>query len=161
MSSTKKDVLVREIGQAVMQWQDATQAYDEQVGRTFSLNTAERHCLSLLVGEGSQTASAIARRVHLTPAAVTALLDRLERRGYVRRRSDPEDRRKVMVEAADTAMKLAHAAYGPIGKAGEEMLERFTREELEVVHRFVTGAVEMQRRFLEQSRAGAKSARQK
>ena len=154
--TTAKAALIREIGRSVMRLQDATQAYDEQVGRAYGLNLAERHCLSLLVGEGPQTASAIARHVHLTPAAVTALLDRLESRGYVRRRADPEDRRRVIIEAADAALKLASEAYAPVGKAGEELLERFTKDELEVVQRFLTKALEVQTAFLEDASQGAK-----
>ena len=127
----QKNEMIRAIGDAVMLWQEATQAYDEQVGQRFGLNAAERHCIALLVARGPQTASAVARYVWLTPAAVTALIDRLERRGFVRRRPDPDDRRKVMVEPAEMATTLATQAYGPIGEAGNEMLERFTREELE------------------------------
>jgi DNA-binding MarR family transcriptional regulator len=148
MSRGKKHDLIRELGRAVMLWQDATQAYDEHVGRTFGLNVAERQCLSLLVAEGPQTASAIARHVHLTPAAVTALLDRLEERGYVKRRSDASDRRKVIIEPDQMARTIADQAYRPIAEAGNAMLERFTAEELEIALRFLKAATELQRRFL-------------
>ena len=103
--------MVRAIGEAVMLFQDATQAFDEQVGERFGLNLAERHCIALLVARGPQTASAIAREICFTPAAVTALIDRLERRGFVRRRPDPDDRRKVMVEADEITVIVAREAY--------------------------------------------------
>jgi DNA-binding MarR family transcriptional regulator len=148
MSRGKKDDLVREISKAIMLWQDATQAYDDQVGRRFGLSAPERQCLSLLVAEGPQTASAIAKHVSLTPAGVTALLDRLEQREFVRRRSDPDDRRKVIIEPAQMAATVADEAYRSIGEAGEEMLDRFTREELEIVLRFIKSATELQRRFI-------------
>jgi DNA-binding MarR family transcriptional regulator len=147
----KKDELIGAIGRAVMLWQDATQAYDEQVGKRYGLNAAERQCLSLLVARGPQTASAVAKHVWLTPAAVTALLDRLEQRGFLHRRPDPADRRKVLVEVGDKAEALARDAYQPIGEAGARFLERFTREELETVLRFIDGALELQTRFLEKS----------
>ena len=59
------------IGLTIMQWQDATQAYDEAVGVRLGLNMAERHCIGLLYG-GPQSAGAIAIATGLTPAAVTA-----------------------------------------------------------------------------------------
>ena len=145
----EKKQLVREIGRAVMLFQDATQAFDERVGRRFELNLAERHCIALLVAKGPQMASAIAREISLTPPAVTALLDRLERRGFVRRRADPTDRRKVLVEADEMTMVVAREAYMPVGEAGDRFLERFTQKELETILRFVQGALEIQKSFMQ------------
>ena len=105
MSSLSKDRLIAELGGLVMRWQDATQRHDEAVGARWRLNASERLCLSFLM-RGPQTASAIAAETRLTPAAVTALVDRLAERGFVRRRPDPNDRRKVMVEAGEAAMAL-------------------------------------------------------
>lgn len=143
MSSAKKAALIDSLGKLVVRWQDATQKFDEAVGEAYDLNANERHCLSYLWQE-PRTASAIAREVRLTPAAVTALIDRLERRGYVRRESDPGDRRKVMVRATDAAARLAIEAYGPTEKAGQELLARYTEAELEVLLRFAREALALQ-----------------
>ena len=151
----QKNEMIRAIGDAVMLWQEATQAYDEQVGQRFGLNAAERHCIALLVARGPQTASAVARYVWLTPAAVTALIDRLERRGFVRRRPDPDDRRKVMVEAAEATATVAREAYQPIAEAGARLLDRFTRKELETILQFVRGALELQQLAVEERSSAA------
>src|ERR1700682_5816702 len=98
MSSGKRDELVTAIGVAIMRWQDATEAFDEAVGRLHDLNSADRRCLSF-VSLGPQTAGAIAREAAFPPAAVTSLIDRLETRKLVHRRPDASDRRKVLVEA--------------------------------------------------------------
>jgi DNA-binding MarR family transcriptional regulator len=55
---------------------------------------------------GGMSAGELARAGHLSPAAVTAALDRLERAGYVRRVRDHEDRRRVLVEVTDRMQKL-------------------------------------------------------
>jgi DNA-binding MarR family transcriptional regulator len=70
------------------------------VGEVYGLSGPERRCLSS-VSHGPQPANAIAKNVNLPPAAVTTLIDRLETRGFVRRQSDPDDRRKVMAAAAE------------------------------------------------------------
>ncbi|HEU5431044.1 MAG TPA: MarR family transcriptional regulator, partial [Thermomicrobiales bacterium] len=44
--------------------------------------------------DGSLSAGALARRMKVTPAVVTGIVDRLERRDYVRRQADPDDRRR-------------------------------------------------------------------
>src|SRR5215468_2791985 len=106
MSSPKRD-LIAAIGLATQRWQDATEAFDDAVGRIHDLSSAERQALSL-VSQGPQTASAIARETALTPAAVTTLIDRLEERALARRRRDTTDRRKIFVEATDKTRELVH-----------------------------------------------------
>ena len=105
MSSDEKAALIESIGRAVMRYQDATQRIDETVGERYDLTSAELHCLSF-IWPSARMASAVAKEIRLTPAAVTALIDRLEKRGLVRRRPDPADRRKVHVEATDLTRQL-------------------------------------------------------
>jgi DNA-binding MarR family transcriptional regulator len=141
--STEKQELIADLGQAIMGWQDQTQKFDELVGQLYGLSASERLCLSFLMG-GAQSASAIAREIRLTPAAVTTLLDRLEKRGYVRRQADPTDRRKVLVVAAEAALALARDVYGPMAKAGAAMLDEFGLDELKVMQRMVAAAMALQ-----------------
>lgn len=142
-SSERKSALVAEIGATVMRWQDATQKFDELVGELYGLNAAERHCLSFL-WSGPQAASAIAREIRLTPAAVTALIDRLEKRGYVTRSPDPQDRRKVRIEATEQTGAMVAEMYKPLGDAGAAMLARYTLKELETVARVLVEALAVQ-----------------
>lgn len=48
---------------------------------------------------GSLTAKEVAHRVQMGSGATTALIDRLERKGYVRRTPHPTDRRSVVIES--------------------------------------------------------------
>ncbi|BCH35809.1 MarR family transcriptional regulator [Mesorhizobium sp. L-8-10] len=129
-----------------MRWQDATQAYDDAVGESLQLNAAERRCLSFLYG-GAQPAGAIAGATGLTPAAVTALIDRLEARGLLRRTRSAKDRRKVMVETTGAMEEIAARYYRPIGDAGARFLQGFTSEELATILRFLQGATELQQKY--------------
>jgi DNA-binding MarR family transcriptional regulator len=54
--------------------------------------------LDALDWTGPITAGELARRIGVTSGAVTGVIDRLERGGWVRRTSDPGDRRRVVVE---------------------------------------------------------------
>jgi DNA-binding MarR family transcriptional regulator len=69
------------------------------------LSGDEEHDLSLrqltalrCIGEPSTTLGDVARHLNVTPAVVTGLIDRLERRGYVRRVGSQFDRRRVHIE---------------------------------------------------------------
>ncbi|HVY51517.1 MAG TPA: MarR family transcriptional regulator [Devosia sp.] len=142
-SRDEKSVLIEELGRGLVRWQDATQRYDEAVGEIYGLNATERLCLSFL-WLGPQTASAIARHTRLTPAAVTALIDRLEERGFVRRLSDPRDRRKVLVEQAEAARKVTAEAYEPLGELGAKALAKYSLDELKVVKSVLEDSLALQ-----------------
>jgi DNA-binding MarR family transcriptional regulator len=146
--SSERDKLVTAIGFGVQRWQDATEAFDEAVGELHALNSAERRCLSVL-SFGPQTASAIAKATTLTPAAVTALIDRLEARKLVQRRRDATDRRKVLVEATDKTRELIRTTYLPTAQAGAKMLATYSIAELTAVRRFVEDALGLQQRMTE------------
>ena len=146
-SSPARDEIVMAIGMAEMRWQDATQAYDEAVGEKLGLNLAERRCLSLLYG-GPQTAGAIAQATFLTPAAVTALIDRLEARGFVARTRSAEDRRKVMVATTDQAHAVTDRYYRAIAEDGARFLSGFSLQELKLIEQFTQGAIAIQERHL-------------
>jgi DNA-binding MarR family transcriptional regulator len=130
--SSGKAALVDALGSTVVRWQDATQKHDEAVGEIFDLGPAERLTLSIL-WDGQKTASAIARHTRLTPAAVTALIDRLEKRGFVRRLADPNDRRKVLVEAGAATAKITAEAYAPLQQAGAAQLAKYSAAELQMM----------------------------
>jgi DNA-binding MarR family transcriptional regulator len=90
----------------------------------------------------------------LTPAAVTALLDRLERRGYVRRNGDPSDRRKVLVSAAEQTAALTAAVYARSAETGETMLARYPQAELEGFARMLEDVVKVQEQMTDELVAG-------
>jgi DNA-binding MarR family transcriptional regulator len=83
----------------------------------------------------------------MTPAAVTALLDRLEERDLLTRRPDPKDRRRVMVEATRKAQALIEQAYGRIQQEGGQLLLRYPAGDRAVIFRFLNEAVDLQLRM--------------
>jgi len=124
------------------------------VGARLGLNAAERHCLGLLHG-GPQSAGAIATATGLTPAAVTALIDRLEARGFLTRTRSLEDRRKVVIAATDITRELSARYYGAIAKEGEKVMAAFSDAELATILRFTTSALDLQREQLARLKAEA------
>jgi DNA-binding MarR family transcriptional regulator len=142
-----RDDVVRDISAMVMRWQDVTQAYDEAVRARHQLSLTEGMCLSELF-HGPRTAGALAAASGLTPAAITALIDRLEARGFVTRTRSAEDRRKVMVEMGPKAQEVTDRHYLPIGSEGLRALEAYTDMELKVIRRFLIESVELQEKHL-------------
>src|SRR3954471_4213509 len=83
------------------------------------------------------TAGRLGEAVDLRSASVTALVDRLEKVGHVRRVRDPEDRRRVGLEMSEAAMAAGAEHFGGLARALSAAMEDYTDEELAVVRRWL------------------------
>jgi DNA-binding MarR family transcriptional regulator len=88
-------------------------------------------------GGQALTAGGLGAAVDLSSASVTALVDRLERVGHVRRARDPQDRRRVVLEASDTAMAAGAAFFGALQRDLLEAMAGWSDEDLAVARRFL------------------------
>jgi DNA-binding MarR family transcriptional regulator len=61
---------------------------------------------------------------------VTSRIDRLERRGFVRRLPDPNDRRGVIIELTDAGLDVVDAAVAANSVSDRQLLERLEPDEL-------------------------------
>jgi DNA-binding MarR family transcriptional regulator len=66
----------------------------------------------------------VAARMHITSGTVTSLLDNLERKGYVARSSDPDDRRRVLVDITPTAQLVLDGALPAIQQVARQLVDR-------------------------------------
>ena len=85
----------------------------------------------------SLTAGGLGEAVDLRSASVTALVDRLERVGHLRRVRDPEDRRRVSLQISDSAMAAGAEFFGGLQRDLVAAMSGYSDEELAVVARFL------------------------
>ena len=97
------------------------------------LSPTDLECMGYLEDAGAMTAGRLGELTGLTSGAVTRMIDRLERARYVRRRSDPADRRKVLVELVPGRIAEFERFYGPMAKGASEFLERYSDKELALI----------------------------
>jgi len=82
----------------------------------------------------------------LSSAGITSRIDRLERRGFVRRLADPNDRRGVMVELTDEGLGAVDSAVAALTVSDRQLLERLEPDEiaqLESILRKLLGGLEL------------------
>jgi DNA-binding MarR family transcriptional regulator len=98
------------------------------------------------------TAGRLAELSGLTTAAVTSVLDRLERAGYARRVRDQEDRRQVIVEVTPLLLERAGLIWGPLGDEAKAALARMSVEELQSLTDFFHFGIELNEKHVERVR---------
>jgi DNA-binding MarR family transcriptional regulator len=79
----------------------------------------------------------------LSSASVTALLDRLERQGHLRRVRDQHDRRRVTLEIEPRALALGAEFFGSLNTELLAAMDAFSDADLEVVGRFLEAMTEV------------------
>ena len=85
----------------------------------------------------------LGEELNLTSASVTALLDRLERLGHLRRVRDQHDRRRITLEIERQALALGAEFFGPLNAELLRAMEGFGDADLEVVGRFLETMTEV------------------
>jgi DNA-binding MarR family transcriptional regulator len=152
MSREKKRLLVDELIGLARAHEAANDAFDEVAREKLGVNRTDLRCLNIIENQGPMTAGRLAELSGLTTAAVTAVLDRLERAGYARRVRDQEDRRQVLVEITPLLAERATPIWGPLGEEARAVLLRMSSDELESLMAFYRMGIELNERHIERVR---------
>jgi DNA-binding MarR family transcriptional regulator len=133
----------------------AMTAESDQIGRHF----AGRHdvaandfraLLYIMVAETSGvplTAGDLRRRMGVSGAAITYLVERMIASGHVRREADPSDRRKVLLRVADHGTDVARGFFSPLADHTRRALAQIPDDDLAAAHRTFTAVIEAMRAF--------------
>lgn len=108
------------------------------VARKLGLNSAESACVNFLSINGISSPKEIAQFTGLTSGSTTAMLDRLEKKRFIVRKPNPDDRRGVLVEINYEHAQIAKKLVGGIQKSHHELLESYSEKELELIADFLT-----------------------
>ncbi|MEU6586098.1 MarR family transcriptional regulator [Nocardia sp. NPDC046763] len=128
-ANIRADIIAELLGAAPRAASDAA-LFQQALADRLGLNLTELKCLGPLA-EGPATVGVIADRLGLTSGAVTRMVDKLERTGYVRREPDPRDGRKVLVIGAPERLQQVSEMYGGMANAWRELLVECSIEQLE------------------------------
>lgn len=121
----------------------ASALHSQSVAKHVGLSSVDLECLDMVFLEGAVTAGQIAKHTRLTTGAVTGLIDRLERKGYVERVQDPKDRRKVVVRIVPKNIAPIQNLYLPLSRATTALMEEFSVDQLLTVATYIERGTEL------------------
>lgn len=100
-----------------------------------------RAVIALLDAERAQepmTPGRLGARLHLNSPATTAVIGRLEARGFLTRDRDPDDRRKVLLIVSDEAKALGWSFFGPLIARVLAAMDEFDEADLDAYERVLS-----------------------
>lgn len=110
--------------------------FHSAVAARLGLHATDVNCLRLLEDE-AMSAGELSDRIGLTGAATTALIDRLEKTGFVRRERSQEDRRRLTIHADAGKLREVDALYGSQGDRMAKLLVTYSADEFAVIMDFL------------------------
>jgi DNA-binding MarR family transcriptional regulator len=117
--------------------------FDAIVARRLDAAPAEFKAMDHILASGGLTPGQLGDRLALTSGAVTALVDRLERLGWVKRVPHPTDRRSVIVSKASAKVSAGEEIYRRFAEALAQAAAALTPEERAACVRFLDAAAEI------------------
>src|SRR5262245_47137067 len=139
MSRESKQDLMSAVIYEARREEAANERFDSLAAQALGVNRTDMGALNIVENQGGTiTAGQLAETMGVTTAAITAVLDRLESKGYARRVRDASDRRRVNVELTPFFLERARQIWEPLGSEARAMLERFSIADLNAVREWFT-----------------------
>lgn len=138
-NSPERDALLGALTREARQYSTSTVLFHQVVAERLGLNPTDHKCAEILSRTGPRTAGELAELTGLTTGAITGVVDRLERAGFVRRDRDPEDRRRVIVQPAwgPEVERMVGGLFAGLQSAFAEICGSYSDAELRVILDFM------------------------
>ncbi|WP_010203214.1 MarR family winged helix-turn-helix transcriptional regulator [Salinibacterium sp. PAMC 21357] len=124
---------------------DTSDEFEQHVGRTLSVNATDLEAMEHLIMHGPLGPTELSRRLNISTAAVTGVIDRLIGVGHVTREQHPTDRRSVVVVPNPKSVETAMATLMPMIMGIDRVLDDFDDAEKAVIERYLDGVVTIYR----------------
>lgn len=119
--------------------------FHQAVADIVGLHITDHKCMHFIHRFGAMPAGRLAELTGLTTGAVTGIIDRLEKAGYVRRMDDPKDRRRTIVEPIRNKKleRKIEMIFMPLHERMQKLLSSYSDSELAFLLDAVTKTVEL------------------
>ncbi|QYH35766.1 MarR family winged helix-turn-helix transcriptional regulator [Salinibacterium sp. M195] len=124
---------------------DTSDEFEQHVGRTLSVNATDLEAMEHLIMHGPLAPTDLSRRLNISTAAVTGVIDRLIGVGHVTREQHPTDRRSIVVVPNPRSVETAMATLMPMIMGIDRVLDDFDDVEKAVIERYLDGVVTVYR----------------
>src|SRR5712692_10267160 len=130
------------VGRLARRHSTAVVLFHHAVAERLGLGPTDHKCLDLLRERRAMVGSDLCAITGLTSGAITGVVARLERAGYLRREPDPHDGRKQILHLA---MKPSHIqqVINPLREDVAALLEKFDAHQLTAVVEFLARATDL------------------
>lgn len=129
----------KNLARAFRQFAGLSASFFRAAATRTGMTDTDIQALDMLAGGNPMTAGQLADLTGLTTGAITGMLNRLEKSGYVRRERDPEDGRRVIVQLVPGAdnMRELNATFASVAKGWDDLTADYNDEQIAFLQEFL------------------------
>ena len=136
MADPKKIDLMIRTNVAAREYGIQITLYRNIIFEKLGVNGTDMECLGFLLSKRISSPTELARYTGLSSGATTAMLDRLEKGGFIERRPNPDDRRGTLIVLAKSGAEKVAPWFAPVGKAQDALISNYSEKELQLISDF-------------------------
>lgn len=137
----------------------ATVLFHHAIAERLGLGPTDHKCLDLLVEQGTLTGTELAALTGLSSGAITGVVARLERAGYLHREPDPQDGRRQLLRPVPERMAEVAQVFAGLQRDAAVLVAGFDTAQLEAIAQFLDRATRFARERSAVLRAQARTLR--
>ncbi|MDO7882486.1 MarR family winged helix-turn-helix transcriptional regulator [Salinibacterium soli] len=134
---------VRRPTELIREFLDVSEDFEAHVGRELTVNPTDLQAMQHLIMEGPLGPTELSRRLGISTAATTAVVDRLVAVGHARRTQHPSDRRGIVIVPEPASVERAMATLMPMIMGIDGVLDEFEPDEQEVITAYLERVLEV------------------
>lgn len=155
----RADLVQQITGPLARRHSTATVLFHHAIAERLGLGPTDHKCLDLTVDRGMLTGAELVALTGLTSGAITGVVARLERAGYLRRQPDPGDGRRQLLHPVPERMAAVAELFAGLQSDAAALVAGFDTAQLEAIAEFLDRATQFARERSVLLRAQARSAR--
>ena len=128
-----KDISVYELMTATRKLTRSSLMLQYAIAEKMNLNPTDAECIDFLMEIGPSTAGDLAKVTRLTTGAITSVIEQIQKAGFVKRESDPNDRRKVIISFIPKKHEKAKQYYAAMAKDVFELFSDYSESKIKLL----------------------------
>ncbi|MBZ0255640.1 MarR family transcriptional regulator [bacterium] len=113
---SQKDDLCNNVLVAIRRITRAIDIHSKDLVRDYGITGPQLLLMQALSDNGASSAGEIAKRIHLSNATTTEIINRLEKRAFIKRKRNTQDKRQVVVSLTPLGKEILKNAPSPLQK---------------------------------------------
>lgn len=135
--------MVRPATQLIRDFLDVSDEFEAHVGRELTVNPTDLQAMQHLIMGGPLGPTELSRRLGISTAATTAVVDRLVAVGHATRAQHPTDRRAVVIVPNPTSVARAMDTLMPMIMGIDGVLDEFDDDDQAVITSYLERVLEV------------------
>ncbi len=141
--NSRKRLQIEAVTQQLRKLSIRSVLFQQNITHALGVIQTDLKTIDILAETGPITAGELATITGNSTSSVTAILDRLEKAGFIKRIRNTQDRRKVMIILLEDKVKKLQLYYSSLSESTKEYCEKYSVDELELIIKFISDVAQI------------------